>query len=308
MSYTPTTLENDDAAILAGKFTVTPFDHDANEPSNGAPTKGPINTTIEELPSHTPTIPATIPVTELATSPPATSPDAMTLQEAIAASSQLRPATVYKTTDRRQAVLLRIDELAASAADAKNAEVARTPTLSIPALLNRTATNFPDTVALCFKPPPPATTTTTTPTTNGGGDASATATATATTATTTEPATVAWQSVTYRFVFHLTAKSCVAFRFCYDSARVVLNVCESRLLPRVFRHALVDLYRPVERPFELSSNEFHAIYDAREYQQNVLRTAKMFLQLGLEPHHSVGVLAFNSPEWFYSSLAAVHAG
>lgn len=53
---------------------------------------------------------------------------------------------------------------------------------------------------------------------------------------------------------------------------------------------------------------FRCTPPCREYQANVLRTAKMFLKLGLQPHHSVGVLAFNSPEWFYSCLAAVHAG
>lgn len=38
------------------------------------------------------------------------------------------------------------------------------------------------------------------------------------------------------------------------------------------------------------------------------QTAKAFIKLGLEAHHSVGVLAFNCPEWFYSAFAAIHAG
>lgn len=45
-----------------------------------------------------------------------------------------------------------------------------------------------------------------------------------------------------------------------------------------------------------------------QYRENVLRTAKAFIKLGLEPRHSVGILAFNSPEWFYSELGAIHAG
>lgn len=45
-----------------------------------------------------------------------------------------------------------------------------------------------------------------------------------------------------------------------------------------------------------------------QYRENVLRTAKAFIKLGLEPYHSVAILAFNSPEWFYSELGAIHAG
>lgn len=45
-----------------------------------------------------------------------------------------------------------------------------------------------------------------------------------------------------------------------------------------------------------------------QYRENVIRTAKAFIKLGLEPLKSVAILAFNSPEWFYSELAAIHAG
>lgn len=40
----------------------------------------------------------------------------------------------------------------------------------------------------------------------------------------------------------------------------------------------------------------------------MLRTAKIFIKLGLEAHNSVGILAFNCPEWFYSELGSMHAG
>lgn len=46
----------------------------------------------------------------------------------------------------------------------------------------------------------------------------------------------------------------------------------------------------------------------KEYQQRVHKMAKVFIKLGLEAHHTVSVLAFNSPEWFVSELAAIHAG
>ena len=32
------------------------------------------------------------------------------------------------------------------------------------------------------------------------------------------------------------------------------------------------------------------------------------LQLGLEPHHAVGIIGFNSPEWFMADLGAIFAG
>ncbi len=32
------------------------------------------------------------------------------------------------------------------------------------------------------------------------------------------------------------------------------------------------------------------------------------LQLGLEQHHAVGIIGFNSPEWFMADLGAIFAG
>lgn len=87
----------------------------------------------------------------------------MTLADAIAASNQQRAATVYSTTDRTQAVRLRIG--AAAADDAPDDPVACTAPLSIPAVMQRTAEQFGDTVALRFK---------------------------------REPTDAVWQSVTYR--------------------------------------------------------------------------------------------------------------
>lgn len=45
-----------------------------------------------------------------------------------------------------------------------------------------------------------------------------------------------------------------------------------------------------------------------QYRENVLKTAKTFIKLGLEPRKTVAILAFNCPEWFYSELGAIHAG
>lgn len=45
-----------------------------------------------------------------------------------------------------------------------------------------------------------------------------------------------------------------------------------------------------------------------DYKKRVEKMAKVFIKLGLERHCSVGVIAFNSPEWFISQFAAIQAG
>jgi hypothetical protein len=50
------------------------------------------------------------------------------------------------------------------------------------------------------------------------------------------------------------------------------------------------------------------IYSYKEYYRLVCQTARGFIQLGLMPHYSVGILGFNAPEWFLSDLGAIFAG
>lgn len=45
-----------------------------------------------------------------------------------------------------------------------------------------------------------------------------------------------------------------------------------------------------------------------EYAREVDKTALMLLELGLEERSSVGVLAFNCPEWFLAEIATLRAG
>ncbi|XP_061093922.1 long-chain-fatty-acid--CoA ligase ACSBG2 isoform X1 [Conger conger] len=45
-----------------------------------------------------------------------------------------------------------------------------------------------------------------------------------------------------------------------------------------------------------------------EYYQQCRRAAKGFLKLGLERYHGVGILGFNSAEWFIADVAAILAG
>uniref|UniRef100_A0A8C9YN78 Long-chain-fatty-acid--CoA ligase ACSBG2 n=1 Tax=Sander lucioperca TaxID=283035 RepID=A0A8C9YN78_SANLU len=46
----------------------------------------------------------------------------------------------------------------------------------------------------------------------------------------------------------------------------------------------------------------------REYYQTCRTAAKSFLKLGLQRYHGVGILGFNSAEWFISDIAAILAG
>lgn len=45
-----------------------------------------------------------------------------------------------------------------------------------------------------------------------------------------------------------------------------------------------------------------------QYYLLARKAAKGFLKLGLEPAHSVAILGFNSPEWFFSAVGTVFAG
>ncbi|XP_059192438.1 long-chain-fatty-acid--CoA ligase ACSBG2-like [Centropristis striata] len=46
----------------------------------------------------------------------------------------------------------------------------------------------------------------------------------------------------------------------------------------------------------------------RQYFEQCCAAAKSFLKLGLERYHGVGILGFNSPEWFISDVGCIFAG
>ena len=46
----------------------------------------------------------------------------------------------------------------------------------------------------------------------------------------------------------------------------------------------------------------------QDYWNEAKIAAKAFIKLGLERHHSVCILGFNSPEWFFAQLGAIMAG
>ena len=46
----------------------------------------------------------------------------------------------------------------------------------------------------------------------------------------------------------------------------------------------------------------------KQYHADSRTVAKAFIKLGLERHHSVGILGFNAPEWFIAQAGAIFAG
>src|SRR5262245_5947841 len=46
----------------------------------------------------------------------------------------------------------------------------------------------------------------------------------------------------------------------------------------------------------------------RDYREQVMRTARGLIALGLEPGRGVAILGFNRPEWFLADLGAIAAG
>ena len=52
-------------------------------------------------------------------------------------------------------------------------------------------------------------------------------------------------------------------------------------------------------------NNLWVTWTYQQYYEDVIKAAKSMIKLGLEPHHGVGVLGHNSPEWFISYMATI---
>jgi long-chain-fatty-acid--CoA ligase ACSBG len=46
----------------------------------------------------------------------------------------------------------------------------------------------------------------------------------------------------------------------------------------------------------------------KQYWEICRKAAKSFIKLGLDVNQCVGIIGFNSPEWFFSLLGAIFAG
>ena len=91
---------------------------------------------------------------------------------------------------------------------------------------------------------------------------------------------------------------------------------------RVLKDTTPDNYKPVSVPSLLkqatAKEESHPALAVKrdgkwvqwtygQYLQEVRDVAKAFIKLGLEPRNSVGIIGFNSPEWYIADIAAVFA-
>lgn len=86
-----------------------------------------------------------------------------------------------------------------------------------------------------------------------------------------------------------------------------VSATEPLTLPHVFYRTAKNYPDAAALKYKNEDNKWQTITYS-QYRENVLKTAKVFIKLGLEPKNTVAILAFNSPEWFYSELGAIHAG
>lgn len=77
-------------------------------------------------------------------------------------------------------------------------------------------------------------------------------------------------------------------------------------VPTVFRHT-VKKY-PNHVALAVKSGKEWKKWSYRQYYDDVMRAARALIKVGLEPYHGVGIIGFNSPEWFISDVAAIFAG
>lgn len=83
---------------------------------------------------------------------------------------------------------------------------------------------------------------------------------------------------------------------------------EALTIPQLLSNA-VELYpNHAALKFKENDSEKWSVVTYKEYKIRAEKIAKCFIKLGLEEFESVAVLAFNCPEWFFSELAAIHAG
>ncbi|XKL64688.1 hypothetical protein PGB90_004774 [Kerria lacca] len=101
-------------------------------------------------------------------------------------------------------------------------------------------------------------------------------------------------------VYTWIADDCVKLRNSYGIDEVPITI------PMLFQSA-VQKYANNSALATMEDGRWKMI-TFREYYLEVRTLAKAFLKLGLQRFHSVCILGYNSPEWFYSDLAAIMAG
>lgn len=90
-------------------------------------------------------------------------------------------------------------------------------------------------------------------------------------------------------------------------ASKVGNVAERPVSVVTFMQRAVEKY-PHHPALSVKRDGSWVTWNYTEYWNDVRTAAKGFIKLGLEPFKSVGILGFNSPEWFFADLGSIFAG
>ncbi|XP_055372228.1 very long-chain-fatty-acid--CoA ligase bubblegum-like [Condylostylus longicornis] len=89
------------------------------------------------------------------------------------------------------------------------------------------------------------------------------------------------------------------------------NECNNKekliTIPELLQNTIKEFNQRPALAFQDSEKKWE-IMNYYEYEKKICKIAKIFIKLGFKERDSVGILAFNCPEWFYSAIAAVYAG
>uniref|UniRef100_A0A4W3IGX2 long-chain-fatty-acid--CoA ligase n=2 Tax=Callorhinchus milii TaxID=7868 RepID=A0A4W3IGX2_CALMI len=75
---------------------------------------------------------------------------------------------------------------------------------------------------------------------------------------------------------------------------------------QMFKHSMEKYQKHIALAYKHEENWHKISY--REFYNESRRAAKSFLYLGLELYHGVGIIGFNSPEWFFANMGAILGG
>lgn len=106
------------------------------------------------------------------------------------------------------------------------------------------------------------------------------------------------------------------FRVTDKRSRVKINMNSKDELGTIEPVTIPEMFRKIAEkyPEQPALKQKHPVtkdwevINYRSYKERVDKMAKVFIKLGFERYGTVGILAFNSIEWFVSELAAIHAG
>lgn len=93
------------------------------------------------------------------------------------------------------------------------------------------------------------------------------------------------------------------------AVKLRINESTSHIQPRTvisLLQQMTSLYGD-RSAFRVKRNDKWLRWTYNDYLRDVKAAAKGFIQLGLRPFHGVGILGFNSPEWFMADLGAIAA-